>query len=167
MTKSAWEKRAEKLCDKAHHDAMRQSREAGEEDSASVQQRTLQNLREQIAGLCRDLSRYEPKRDKNLLYLDLTCDDLECEVVVGVEYEPGAPGVHTMANGDPGYPDEPPSLHVSEVWLNGVDIGFVLEKPVCEQLTEAAWKEIHDLERSRIEDAADERSQARRESHAY
>ena len=36
------------------------------------------------------------------------------------DYSPGRPGVHTLSNGDPGWPDEPPELYITEVeaWLD-------------------------------------------------
>jgi hypothetical protein len=163
----AWEKRASRLCDKAYYDALKQSRDVGDEDPASVQQRTFRNLHGQIGDLCRDLACYEPTRDKHLEYIEVTCVELDCDVLIGVEYEPGSPGMHTMPNGDPGYPDEPPSLEVCEVWLNGADIGAVLMERVCEQLKDAAWNKMSDLQRDRMESDAAERYQAQRDERAY
>ena len=31
-----------------------------------------------------------------------------------VDYHPGRPGVHTLSNGDPGYPDEPAEFDIIE-----------------------------------------------------
>ena len=41
-----------------------------------------------------------------------------------IEYSPGRPGVHTLRNGDPGYPDDPPEfwfLALSEIGDDGVE----------------------------------------------
>ena len=34
---------------------------------------------------------------------------------VWFDYSPGCPGVHTLPNGDPGYPDEPETLELNEI----------------------------------------------------
>jgi hypothetical protein len=41
------------------------------------------------------------------------------EWTVDYDYSPGRPGVHTLRNGDPGYPDEP-----AELYVNTVSCGF-------------------------------------------
>lgn len=45
---------------------------------------------------------------------------LECEgysLVAEFLYSPGRPGVHTLRNGDPGYPDDPPCWDITKVTL--------------------------------------------------
>ncbi len=38
---------------------------------------------------------------------------------ISFDYSPGSPGVHTLPNGDPGYPDEPDELEITEIILVG------------------------------------------------
>lgn len=45
-------------------------------------------------------------------------DDLY--LVEGIYY-PGHPGVHTLANGDPGYPSDPDEIDVAAVVKNGTE----------------------------------------------
>jgi len=42
-----------------------------------------------------------------------TIDDIEFEVEYN--YAAGRPGVHTLSNGDPGYPDEPAEVEIQEI----------------------------------------------------
>jgi hypothetical protein len=37
------------------------------------------------------------------------------EWTVDYDYSPGRPGVHTLRNGDPGYPDDPPELSINAI----------------------------------------------------
>lgn len=163
----AWQKRANRLCDKAYYDAMRQSREVGDEDPASVHQRTFRNLHGQIGDLCRELACYEPTRDKHLEYIEVSCVELDCCVLIGCEYEPEDPGRYTMPNGDPGYPGQPACLSISEVWLNGADIAHALMERVIDQLEAAAWEKMSELQHDHMESDAAERYQAQRDEQAY
>jgi hypothetical protein len=43
----------------------------------------------------------------------------DASVFVEYEYTPGRPGVHTLRNGDPGYPDEPAEVVILNVLVNG------------------------------------------------
>ncbi len=36
---------------------------------------------------------------------------------ISFDYSPGSPGVHTLPNGDPGYPDEPDELEITDVTI--------------------------------------------------
>jgi len=40
------------------------------------------------------------------------------ELEVVYDYTPGRPGRAYMPNGDPGYPDDPPELEITAVYLN-------------------------------------------------
>ena len=39
----------------------------------------------------------------------------------GIEFSPYSPGVHTMPNGDPGYPDDPEEFYIEKVELKLAD----------------------------------------------
>jgi len=39
----------------------------------------------------------------------------EAEYTAWFDYSPGRPGVHTLRNGDPGYPDDPPELCITDL----------------------------------------------------
>jgi hypothetical protein len=53
-------------------------------------------------------------------------------------YSPGRPGRMYMANGDPGYPDEPPEFEVIKVaWEDGTPIVGCLQGLICEFLNES------------------------------
>jgi hypothetical protein len=34
---------------------------------------------------------------------------------ISFDYSPGSPGVHTLSNGDPGFPDDPEEFDITEV----------------------------------------------------
>ena len=59
----------------------------------------------------------------------------EATVMVEYEYSPGRPGVHTLRNGDPGYPDEPAELALLNVLINGCmcDVQDVIPPAVIER----------------------------------
>lgn len=40
---------------------------------------------------------------------------------IAFDYSPGYPGVNTLPNGDPGYPDEPDELEISDVSITPKD----------------------------------------------
>jgi hypothetical protein len=50
---------------------------------------------------------------------------------VWFDYSPGRPGVHTLRNGDPGYPDEPPELVINEIERNNVCLPIINEDGDC------------------------------------
>lgn len=56
---------------------------------------------------------------------------LRCEY----DYTPGRPGVHTMPNGDPGYPDDPEEFVVSRI---SIFVGLTPTHPL-------SWLDITDL----------------------
>jgi len=43
----------------------------------------------------------------------------DATVIVEYEYTPGRPGMRTLRNGDPGYPDEPAEVVIVQVLVNG------------------------------------------------
>jgi hypothetical protein len=44
--------------------------------------------------------------------------------VAHFDYSPGRPGVHTLRNGDPGYPDDPAELILNELTRNSVTLSI-------------------------------------------
>ena len=52
-------------------------------------------------------------------------DEGEASYTAYFDYSPGRPGVHTMRNGDPGYPDDPPELYVNELERHGVRLPVI------------------------------------------
>jgi hypothetical protein len=92
-----------------------------------------------------------PKFDPKLTYVDVNFATIDEMVTLGLDYNPGSPGVHTLRNGDPGYPDDPGSLDICEVWLNGVEIAAALHPDALIQLTESAWMQADDIDRDRAE----------------
>jgi hypothetical protein len=52
-------------------------------------------------------------------------DEGEAEYTAYFDYSPGRPGVHTMRNGDPGYPDDPPELYVINLERNGLSLPVI------------------------------------------
>ena len=52
-------------------------------------------------------------------------DEGEAEYTAHFDYSPGRPGVHTLRNGDPGYPDDPPELELTDLERNGVSLPII------------------------------------------
>lgn len=94
-----------------------------------------------LCGKIDALMYYE--RDADLLYFEVTCEELGCDVWAGVNYEPGSPERITSAayfekTGDPGDPGESEETELMEVWANGIDIAAVLIERVSEQILQSA-----------------------------
>ena len=47
-------------------------------------------------------------------------------LIVHFDYSPGRPGVHTLPNGDPGYPDDPDELTIQAIEIEGDKTGIDL-----------------------------------------
>ena len=83
-------------------------------------------------------------------------------VMVEYEYSPGRPGVHTLRNGDPGYPDEPAELAVLNVLVNGcmVDASECIAPAVIErweqQIIDAEIETAQDYDDRDDYDASDD-----------
>lgn len=73
----------------------------------------------------------------------LRTGDVECEVCF--DYSPGRPGVHTLRNGDPGYPDDPAELEITAVMVDGEDVMGRLSEETLTQLTEQADDYMYQL----------------------
>jgi hypothetical protein len=75
------------------------------------------------------------------------------EWTVDYDYSPGRPGVHTLRNGDPGYPDDPPELWINVV-RNGVyEIDFQ-KLPQHDQDDIEQQVIDHEYEKGRAEEVA-------------
>ena len=71
--------------------------------------------------------------------LDYTLDAGELgefEIEVHFTYSPGRPGVHTLSNGDPGYPEDPAEYEVIGVTYQSFDITHWFD--ICETLNNSA-----------------------------
>jgi hypothetical protein len=67
------------------------------------------------------------------------------ELRVEFDYDPGESGVHTLPNGDPGYPDVPPSLEITDVqiWARFSMVGPFTNTKISlpEEVTDNQWLE--------------------------
>lgn len=126
-------------------------------DTAMVYGVQIGYLHGMVRVLCNEAEALAAKRDPALRYLQVFCDELDCDVLVGFDY---APGEESKTWGPPEdcYEGSPEELTVCEVWLNGADIAAVLLERVAQQLTDAALAAVHDQqEQSR---AADDEARA-------
>ena len=73
---------------------------------------------------------------KTQVWIDL--GNGEAEYTAWFDYSPGRPGVHTLRNGDPGYPDEPGELIVCALERGGISRPIVDEHGVS-MLTDAQY----------------------------
>ena len=105
------------------------------------------------------------KRDPKLHYFE--CYYNEIEATVGIWYSPGRPGRWTMANGDPGYPDEPPEVEIREVWVNDREVSETLPMAMLEELETMAFEKMDEARREGADNDAAEAYQARRDARDY
>lgn len=66
----------------------------------------------------------------------------DTEAWVEYEYSPGRAGVHTLPNGDPGFPDDPAELAVLNVLVNGRMVDADLFAPAVLEQWEQAITDI-------------------------
>jgi len=75
-----------------------------------------------------------------------TCGGMYYRAVV--DYTPGRPGVHTLSNGDPGYPDDPAEFEFLELYgvaddNSETNEAYLLEDDDCfNELYDAAYPEV-------------------------
>lgn len=105
-------------------------------------------LHGEIQRLCNEADALTFKRDADLLYFEVTCDELDRDVWAGISYYPGSPERITSAayferTGDPGDPGAAEEIELMEVWANGVDIASVLLERVAEQILQSAVNALH------------------------
>lgn len=117
-------------------------------DTAMVFGSQVGYLHGEIQRLCAEAEALTFERDKDLLYFEVTCDELGRDVWAGILYEPGSAERITSARyfsetGDPGDPGAPEYFELQEVWANGVDIAPVLLERVSEQILQSAVNALH------------------------
>lgn len=64
------------------------------------------------------------------------------EVEVDYDFTPGRPGVWTLPNGDPGYPDDPDELDVEAIKIGGVDIYDILSQESINLIDELTFNKV-------------------------
>ena len=89
----------------------------------------------------------------------------EAEYIAWFDYSPGRPGVHTMRNGDPGYPDEPAELIVCDLERNGKSLP-VIDEDGDSILTDAQYESVESQCSAMIEAIEAERDSAEYEAWA-
>lgn len=98
-----------------------------------------------------------------------TRDEPPIRMVVSFDHEPGRPGRMYLSNGDPGYPDEPASVDITDTrferLVDGkwVDLGFTLPGEVLDKTwaEQRAWNTVNDADDARLADLAEAREHAR------
>lgn len=65
-------------------------------------------------------------------------DGQEIELEIDASCTPGDPGCHTLRNGDPGYPPEPPEAEILKVTRLDSNEEFILTDPEWMAATEKA-----------------------------
>lgn len=93
----------------------------------------------------------------------LTLDGVEHPLHVFYRIYPGRPGVRTLPNGDPGYPDEPPELEVIEVEHQG-EVAIPLTQ---DELLEVYLEQMDDNEETRLYEEAGEQDQEDEDHHVW
>lgn len=120
-------------------------------DPAMVYGAQIGYLHGMVRELCNEAEALAAKRDPAMGYLQVFCDELDCDVLVGYDYTPGEDSP-TWGPPEHCYEGSPEELAVCEVWLNGADIAAVLLERVAQQLTDAALAGVHaQQERARAE----------------
>jgi len=77
----------------------------------------------------------------------------ELEVEVEGNIYPGHKGVHTLPNGDPGYPDEPAEVEITDITLDGKV--FDLTDEEMEKAHELLLRAVEKSEEEKYNDACD------------
>lgn len=72
--------------------------------------------------------------------MNITFEAIGLTFQAEVSYTPGRPGVHTLPNGDPGYPDEPPEMTINRLWESSSESGcpWLLDSDVADDIITAA-----------------------------
>ena len=105
--------------------------------------RQIKLLSQQYMELAAELVALQPKRNPDLQYVSVHSADLDADVVVGFDFDPGEGRHITSAavfssTGNPGSPGYDATVDVSEVWLGGADIAPALLQSVVDDLAEQA-----------------------------
>ena len=64
------------------------------------------------------------------------------EVEVDYKFTPGRPGVWTLPNGDPGYPDDPPEMDIEAIKIKGVDIYEILSQADIDSIDTLVFEKV-------------------------
>ena len=72
------------------------------------------------------------------------------------DYSPGRPGVHTLRNGDPGYPDDPAELYLTELECHNctLDVSLLTLEQI-ETIENQCWTYVGLREDSLLAEAAE------------
>jgi len=67
------------------------------------------------------------------------------EIIFQVDYDftPGRPGMWTLSNGDPGYPDEPDEMNIDAIRVMGIDVYDVLSQDTINQIEELVINKVN------------------------
>lgn len=77
------------------------------------------------------------------------------KLVIYFDYGRGSPGCHTLRNGDPGYPDEPEALEITDVqvWIRSASAAWMnTGASLPEEILSNDWAEAYcweQIERTR------------------
>ena len=61
---------------------------------------------------------------------------------VDYDFTPGRPGVWTLPNGDPGYPDDPDEMDIEAIRIIGIDVYDVLSQDTIDQIDELTFNKV-------------------------
>lgn len=90
---------------------------------------------------------------------------LELKVEITGTYSPGRPGVHTLRNGDPGYPADPAEFNVEKVELLGVNDGRDGEDVLIPETGEFYEEFMEEIDRA-VEEEIQRENEAAAEAYA-
>lgn len=95
--------------------------------------------------------------------VDFCHDGIDYEVEG--DYSPGTPDVHYLANGDPGYPGDPPEFEIEKVEADGKPLTDDEIQALCDddKWLDKAYEKAGEAYADSIEDAAESRAEAARE----
>lgn len=74
--------------------------------------------------------------------IEVIVEYMDIEFIVRGTYEPLVRGVHTLSNGDPGYPDEGGFIDEIEIYIDEVDVTDVLSSVAFECISERAYEVV-------------------------
>jgi len=66
----------------------------------------------------------------------------EWELEIDFDYSPGEKGVHTLSNGDPGWPEVPSDVDINSICLDGVDVQDLLTDKDIEDIIQQCFDSV-------------------------